>query len=101
MARDVNSAVGTMEMKNLGAPKQPKKPPKVIDHIRIHPQMGGGVTVAHHYTSMQHEPKVHNFGMTDGSGFQKHIASVTGMPMDSSGETEATQPNDEAGNVPS
>lgn len=87
--RDVASAMGT-----AGGAKM-KKPPKVIDHIRIHPKMGGGVMVAHHYTSMEHEPKQHEFGMTDGSGFQKHIAAVTGMPMDSAGETESEAPEGE------
>lgn len=82
MKRDVESSAMTQPKG-----KKPTKPAKVVDHIRIHPQMGGGVTVAHHYTSIEHEPAVHNFGMTDGSGFHKHIASVTGMPMDAEGET--------------
>ena len=84
--RDVASATGMM-----GGAK-PKKSPKVIDHIRIHPKMGGGAIVAHHYTSMEHEPKQHEFGMTDGSGFHEHLATVTGMPMSNSGETEVTNP---------
>ena len=65
---------------------EPPKPKKIIDHLRIHPQMGGGVSVHTHFTSLEHAPKVKNFGMTDGSGFKKHIASITGMPMDEAGE---------------
>jgi hypothetical protein len=87
MAKDVESAVGQMASR--------KKPNKILDHIRIMPAMGGGVSVEHHYRGGMHEPKVHNFGMTDGSGFQKHLQTFTGMPMGSSGETETTQPNDE------
>ncbi len=84
-ARDVVSAM----------PGKPKTSPKVIDHIRIHPRMGGGAIVAHHYTSMEHEPKVHSFGMTDGSGFHEHLATVTGMPMGSEGEPESEAPEGE------
>ncbi len=72
--------------------KPAKSVPKVLEHIRIMPKMGGGVTVAHHYSSYEHEPKMHEFGMTDGSGFHEHIATHTGMPMDSEGETESEAP---------
>lgn len=82
MAKDVESAVGQM------AAKTPKKPAKILDHIRIMPKMGGGVHVEHHYTSGMHEPKVHSFGMTDGSGFKNHLQTFTGMPMDEQGESE-------------
>jgi len=77
------------------ASKKPM-PPKVLAEMRIKPKMGGGVSVEHHYTSPEHEPTTHNFGMTDGSGFQKHIATHTGMPYSSSGETEVTNPAEES-----
>lgn len=84
--RDVQSA--------MPGPKM-KKPPKVIEHIRIMPKMGGGVTVAHHYTSMEHAPKTQDFGMTDGSAFHEHLATHTGMPMGNEGETESEKPADQ------
>ena len=90
MAKDVSSA--SMNWRD----KTPKmKAPKVVEHMRIHPAMGGGVTVAHHFTSMEHEPEVHKFGADQGMAFHEHMATHTGMPMDSEGETNSDAPEGE------
>lgn len=82
--RDVQSA-----QLNMREPTKPKMP-KVIEHMRVHPKMGGGVTVAHHYTSMEHEPKSHNFGPEQGPAFHEHMAKFAGMPMAAEAENEET-----------
>jgi hypothetical protein len=87
MAKDVQSAMGKM-----GGASKPKMPPKVLEHIRIHPKMGGGVSVAHHYTAYEHQPKMHNFGADEAMAFHEHVATHTGMPMDSNGETNTDMP---------
>lgn len=76
MAKDVASAV-----LDHGRGKQPKLPKKVLDHIRISPRMGGGVTAMHHYDSYQHEPKPHEFGADKGKEFAAHMQEHTGMDM--------------------
>jgi hypothetical protein len=62
-------------------PMEPKvkKPKKVLEHIRIHPSMGGGVRVEHHFTSYEHPMELHEFGKGDGEKFRDHIEDHTGM----------------------
>ena len=64
-----------------GMTSKPAKPPKVVDHLRVSPKMGGGVNVAHHYTSYEHEPKNHSFNADQGAEFHQHMATHAGMPM--------------------
>lgn len=68
---------------------RPKVPPKVLDHIRIKPALGGGTMVEHHYTSYQHEPKTYNFGADEGGRAAKHIARHAGLPLDKNGDGDA------------
>lgn len=57
-----------------------KKAPKVIEHIQVHPHLGGGVRVEHHHTEpMVHPPAVHHFGPEEGSAFHDHMEKHTGM----------------------
>lgn len=56
-----------------------KESPKVMDHMRIHPQMGGGVRIEHHFTDFQHAPKVHEFDAEAGDKMAEHIFKYTGM----------------------
>lgn len=57
-----------------------KKTPKVLHHLEIHPKMGGGHIVTHHYTSYQHQPKEHHFEADDGDSAMHHIAKHAGLP---------------------
>lgn len=63
-------------MRSKGAPKMPAK---VMSHMTVHPQMGGGVRVEHHFTSHHHEPAVKTFGKEQGEAFADHMMAKTGM----------------------
>ena len=56
-----------------------KKAPKVLDHMEIHPRLGGGHVISHHYTNYQHDAESHEF--TDGHEALKHIAKHAGLPL--------------------
>lgn len=64
--------------------KKPKQQPKVLDHLSVHPKMGGGHIVKHHYTSYQHEPmEVHfndNGKAKGGEHISAHLAKHAGLP---------------------
>ena len=77
-----------------------KSKPKTLDHIRVHPMMGGGVTVEHHFKEMAHEPKVHKFKATQGEAFHDHMAQHTGMswePAEGDAEPNAGAENEVQG----
>lgn len=76
MARNEAGLVRSSMMDTIA---KAKAAPKVLDHIRVHPRMGGGVRVEHHHTSMEHEPKVYNFGQNDGEAFADHLLKRSGM----------------------
>lgn len=56
-----------------------RKPAKVLDHIEVHPKMGGGHTVKHVYTSYEHESKEVPFSMAQGYEAAKHILKHSGL----------------------
>jgi hypothetical protein len=76
MARNEAGLVRSSMMDTIA---KAKAAPKVLDHIRVHPRMGGGVMVEHHHTSPEHAPKVHNFAAHDGEKFADHMMKHTGM----------------------
>ena len=76
MARNSAGLVRSSMMDEIS---KAKAAPKVLDHIRVHPRMGGGVRVEHHHTSMEHEPKIHNFGKDQGDAFADHMMKHSGM----------------------
>ena len=69
--------------------------PKVLEHMRVHPQLGGGVRVEHHYTHFEHPPTVHEFGPQEGSKFHSHMTQHTGMAMQE--EKQAEKESSDAG----
>jgi hypothetical protein len=68
--------------------KLPKKGPRVLSHIEIHPAMKGGVTVKHVYSGYQHDPREYNFGEDEGDRAAAHIARHTGLPLQGRAEDE-------------
>jgi hypothetical protein len=57
-----------------------KKQPKVLSHIEIHPQLGGGHIVKHVYSGYEHEPRPYKFGKDEGGRAAAHIARHAGLP---------------------
>ena len=61
-----------------------KKSRKVLDHLELHPKMGGGHIVKHVYTSYEHEPKEHHFNelgkSQGGEHIMAHLAKHAGLP---------------------
>ena len=72
--------------------KSPKAvPAKVMAHMELHPQMGGGVRVEHHFTEPSAHPmEVHQFAAKEGEKFADHIMQHSGMSWDpTEGEHQA------------
>ena len=74
---------------SVEAPKR-KEAPKQLHHLEIHPRLGGGHVIQHHYTSYQHEPEHHSFD--DGAAAMKHIAKHAGLPHPQLDEQEDSEP---------
>ncbi len=76
------------------APK-PRKGPKVIDHIEIHPKMGGGHVIKHVYSGYQHEPAEYNFNKNGiakgGEHIQDHLEKHAGLPQGHEPESETEE----------
>jgi len=69
---------------------------KRVHHLEIHPHMGGGVVVQHHYhqDGMTMTPaKHHHFAAHEAEDFHAHIAQHTGMghPMETEAEAEGAE----------
>ena len=73
--------------------KAPKEVPKVLHHLEVHPQFGGGVHVHHVHTEPHiHPPKVHKFAADAGEKFADHIMKHSGMSYEP-GDHEGPEPN--------
>lgn len=63
---------------------KPRKTAKVLDHLEIHPQLGGGHIVKHVYTDYQHEPKAVKFNedgyAQGGEHITDHLTKHAGLP---------------------
>lgn len=63
---------------------KPKRGKKTLDHIEIHPKMGGGHIVKHVYTDYQHEPKEVHFNeegkSQGGEHILSHLSKHAGLP---------------------
>jgi hypothetical protein len=61
-----------------------KRTPKTLDHLEIHPQLGGGHIVKHVYSSYEHEPKEVKFNdegkSQGGEHIQRHLDKHAGLP---------------------
>jgi len=57
---------------------------KTLDHLEIHPKLGGGHIVKHVYTSYEHEPKEVHFNedgkAQSGEHIHTHLAKHAGLP---------------------
>lgn len=63
---------------------KPKKGPKSLDHLEIHPKLGGGHIVRHVYSGYEHEPKEVKFNKDGksqgGEHIQTHLDKHAGLP---------------------
>ena len=67
-----------------------KTPAKVLHHIEIHPNLGGGVRIEHHHTnSLEHPVEVHEFEPKEGPLAHSHLEKHAGMAMAAGEEKEA------------
>lgn len=60
-----------------------KRAAKVVGHLEIHPQLGGGHIVKHVYTSYDHQPREVNFNAAGvakgGEKIADHLAKHAGL----------------------
>jgi hypothetical protein len=68
--------------------KPAKKGPKVLSHLEIRPQLGGGHIVKHVYEGYQHEPRPYSFEEGEGQRALAHIARHTGLSEHLNGGAE-------------
>jgi hypothetical protein len=61
--------------------KRTERKQNTLDHIEIHPKLGGGHIVKHAYTGYSAEPKEHSFGQKENKSFAAHLAKHTGVPL--------------------
>jgi len=79
---------------------KPKRGKKTLDHIEIHPKMGGGHIVKHVYTDYQHEPKAVEFNKDGkaqgGEHILSHLKKHAGLPgLESYDEKDESETEDE------
>jgi hypothetical protein len=65
-----------------------KKPPKVLESLRIKEAENGGHVIEHHFTSYEHEPESHVFAASEGAAAMAHIAKHANIQHDSGKATE-------------
>lgn len=73
-----------------------KRAPKTLDHLELHPQLGGGHIVKHVYASYEHPSKDYKFNEAGksqgGEHIQRHLTKHAGLPAmtaaEGSGEGE-------------
>lgn len=81
-----------MEGISVAQSARAKKSPKVLDHLEIHPRMGGGHNIEHHYQGYQHDKETKEFEEHEGDKAMKHIAKHAGLPHPEIGEEEGDEP---------
>ena len=72
-----------------------KRGPKVLQHLEIHPQLGGGHIVKHVYDGYEHEAKPYQFGKDEGERAMKHIARHAGLPHSAGTGGDGEEPAEE------
>ena len=85
-----------MEGISVAESSRAKKTPKVLHHIEIHPKMGGGHIISHHYSGYQHQPTEHHFDEGDGEKAMAHIAKHAGLPHPKVEEQGGSEPEPES-----
>ena len=73
---------------------------KTLDHIEIHPKMGGGHIVKHVYSNYEHEPKEVHFNedgkSQGGEHILSHLAKHAGLPgLESYDKNQESETEDE------
>lgn len=65
-------------------PSKRARAPKVLDHLELHPKMGGGHIVKHVYTDYEHKPMEVHFNKAGkakgGEQILSHLAKHGGLP---------------------
>ncbi len=67
--------MASIQVAESSTPKR-KATKKTLDHLELHPKMGGGTIVKHVYTNYEHEPMEVHFdedGKREGKGGGEHI----------------------------
>lgn len=62
-------------MVQIAESNKAKKSPKTLDHLEIHPQLGGGHVVKHVYSGYDHEAKEYKFNESGKAKGGEHIVS--------------------------
>lgn len=73
---------------------KPKRGKQVLDHLEVHPKLGGGHIVKHVYQGYEHEPKSVEFN-EEGKGpggehVASHLAKHGGLPVEAANDEEET-----------
>ena len=75
-----------------------KNTPKTLDHLEIHPQLGGGHIVKHFYSGYEHDSKDVKFNEAGtakgGEHIQKHLDKYAGLPAAAGNDKQ--EKNDES-----
>ena len=77
---------------SVGESTRARKAPKVLHHLEVHPKMGGGVRVEHHYNSYEHKAEPYNFAEDEGGKFHAHMAKHTGLQHEEIEEQGGSEP---------
>lgn len=76
-----------------------KKGRKTVDHLELHPQLGGGHIVKHVYSGYEHESEEVPFNKAGkakgGEHIMAHLTKHAGLPPMSGGGTEAETSSEE------
>jgi len=75
--------------------KRSERSKKTLDHIEIHPRLGGGAIIRHQYAGYEHKPEDHNFKQDQGEKFAAHLAKHTGFPLSSADRSKASETEEE------
>ena len=57
-----------------------KKGRKALEHLEVHPVLGGGHMIKHVYSGYGHEPKEYKFKPSEGAKALAHVARHAGLP---------------------
>lgn len=71
--------------------KRTERKQNTLDHIEIHPKLGGGHIVKHVYTGYSAEPKEQSFSQKENKSFAAHLAKHTGVPLRLAGHAKASE----------
>ncbi len=87
-----------VQVAESSTPKK-KTSKKTVDHLELHPQLGGGHIVKHVYTGYDHEPLEVPFNKAGkakgGEHIVAHLAKHAGLPERASGEGDGESQSEE------